>query len=273
MQTFSLTFILLILLIPVLPLPAQTEAVRRLKDISPPDSTYSRLPVQPGSFAWWLRTLPLKPPGSPVMRYNGKIHRSAEDSTVAAVIDLDMRGRKLEQCMDILIRIYTGYMWQQGRTGEISLPLPGNYWLSWLDWKRGIRPRFNGIRVTLYASAEADSSFQNFENYLRLIYSESHTQQFYHNLRKIERRELQIGDILISKGSKSHAVIIADLVRNEQGELLALVGHGDTPACEFYIINYRKDNPWVPVNFELDIIPLPIKRQMKWDGLRRFMER
>ena len=273
MRTISSILGLLFLLLNAIPLFAQNDEIRILKNIPPPSSACSRLPVEPGSFANWLHNLPLKPPGSPVLKYNGKIHKSAQDTTVAAVVNLDMQGRKLEQCMDILIRLYAEYMWQGGRAEKMSLPLPGNFWLNWMDWEKGIRPEFHGIQVKFKVNAAVDSSFENFENYLRLIYSESHTQQFYHNLKRIEKDELQIGDFIVSKGSKSHAVMVVDLVRNEQADLLALFGQGDTPACEFYIMNYRKNDPWFPVDFKLEKIPLPVKKQMTWDGLRRFIVR
>jgi hypothetical protein len=175
--------------------------------------------------------------------------------------------------MDILIRLYAEYLWQKKSADGLLLPLPGGVWLSWPEWREGLRPEFHGVQVKLKPRAVADSSFQNYENYLRLIYSESHTQQFYHGLKRIDRQDLQIGDFIVSRGSKSHAVMIVDLARNKQGQLVALIGHGDTPACEFYLLKNRVNNPWFPVNFEQEKLPLPVKKVMKWEGLRRFLQR
>jgi hypothetical protein len=252
------------------PVKAQNYTVQTVQDIAITDSAYQRILLPAESFGSWLRNLVLKPETSPVLNYKGKIHKSAADTTVARVIALDLQGRRNEQCMDILIRFYAEYLWQTKQADDLSLPLPGGIWFRWIDWRAGLRPEFNGIHMKLKSSAETDSSFQNYENYLRMIYAESHTQQFYHELRRVDPGDLQVGDFIVSKGSKSHAVMIVDLARNRQGQWLALFGQGDTPACEFYILQKQKSEPWFPLNFDVERIPLPIKRHMKWEGLRRF---
>ena len=82
------------------PLIAQTT----IGEIPLPSADYHRLPAGPGSFAAWLRQRPLKNKDLPVLDYRGRIFKAAGDSVVAAVLDLDIKGRRLEQCMDIIIR-------------------------------------------------------------------------------------------------------------------------------------------------------------------------
>ena len=142
----------------------------------------------------------------------------------------------------------------------------------WQEWQEGMRPKFKGIHVSMQQSERPDSSFSNFESYLRTIYAESHTQQFYHGYLPIKWNELQIGDFIVKKGSKAHAIMITDLAEDDQGNLQMLIGHGDTPACQFYLLSYKKNQPWFPVDFSEDILPLPIRRKMRWTGLRRFSE-
>ena len=231
---------------------------------------FNRILVQQTSFASWLRNLPLKSPGSSVLDYRGKVYKNGNDSTVAAVVDWEIFGRRMEQCMDILIHFYAEYLRQNSRENEIIFPLPGGYWLGWKDWKKGWRPIFRGINMTMRKCATHDSSQNAFTSYLHTIFAESHTQQFYHGYKPIDRHNVKIGDFIVRKGSKSHAVMIMDLAINEKEQLIALIGHGDTPACQFYLFNYQKNNPWFPLNFENDHLTLPIRKKMKWDGLRRF---
>jgi hypothetical protein len=231
---------------------------------------FSRVSVDSAGFAGWLRNLVLKSPGSSVLDYRGKVYKSGNDSTVSAVVDWDILGQRMEQCMDILVHFYAEYLRQNNRENEIHFPLPGGYWLDWKDWKNGWRPIFKGITMTLGKKAAYDSSQKAFISYLNTIFAESHTQQFYHGYKVIDRHNVQIGDFIVTQGSKSHAVMIMDLAVNEQGQLIALIGHGDTPACQFYLFNYQKNNPWFPLNFENDHLPLPIRKKMSWDGLRRF---
>jgi hypothetical protein len=98
----------------------------------------------------------------------------------------------------------------------------------------------------------------------------SHTQQFYHAYEPITTNELQIGDFIVKKGSKAHAVMIVDLCQDQNGNKMMLVGHGDTPACQFYLLKYKGKQPWFPIDFTNQILPLPIRRKMPWSGLRRF---
>ncbi len=240
-----------------------------LKHIKQP-AGFHRVKIIENSFAEWLQNLPLKTSESPVVDFRGKIFKSKDDSTVAAVIDYNIKGKRLEQCMDILVRFYAEYLWQQNRTDELNLPLPGGYQIDWKSWKQGFRPFFSGIDVTIKRSKNPDSSKQNYDKYLRTVFSESHTQQFYYAYKTIDRRKVRIGDFIVKKGVEGHAVMIVDLAQNDKDELIALIGQGDTPACEFYLLNYRKNNPCFPLVFSIKELPLPIRKKITWDGLRRF---
>ena len=249
-----------------------SSAQRTIGSIPLPDSACTRVIPGENSFGAWLINLSLMPAGSPVLDYRKRIYKSDEDTTIAAVVDMDISGRRLEQCMDILIRLYAQYLWDNDRSGELNLPLPGGYWLAWKDWKIGIRPVFKGIKVSYKKSAVRDDSFSQFEAYLRNIYAESHTQQFYHQYTPVQPENVQIGDFFVLKGSKSHAVMVVDLMITPAGAKYALIGHGDTPACQFHLLNLRKSQPWIPLNPNTHHLPLPIRRKMTWDGLRRFSQ-
>ena len=172
--------------------------------------------------------------------------------------------------MDILVRLYAEYLWYKKQVGNFILPIPGGHWLEWQEWRAGFRPVFRGIDVSMFRSAQPDSSLQSYMTFLNTVYSESHTQQFYHAYKPVERREVLIGDIIIKKGTKGHAIMIVDLAKNEHDQLIALIGNGDTPACQFFLLNFKKDNPWIPLDFDQERLSLPLKRRMTWDGLRRF---
>jgi hypothetical protein len=260
----------LILLIIILYGAGAVRAQIRVLDIPLPSSSFKRLPAEPGSFGEWLRHLTLKEKKTPVLDFRGKVFKSGEDSIVASVLDIDIKGRRLEQCMDIIVRIYADYLWAGKQTAELSLPLPGGTYLNWVTWKDGFRPIFKGIKVTLKKNAAPDSSKQSYTKYLNTVFAESHTQQFYYAYKPVPREEIAIGDFIVKKGTTGHAVMIVDLAKNSHGDLIALVGNGDTPACQFFLINYKNKQPWVPLSFDKNQLELPLKRKMTWDGLRRF---
>jgi hypothetical protein len=236
----------------------------------PPPPGFERFTVDGNSFAQWLRQLHIKPVPSPVLDYRGRIHKKSSDSTIAAVIDLDVSGERMQQCMDILVRLRAEYLWHHQSSDQISFPLPGGYSLDWTAWLQGYRPQFKGIQMTLRKTNIPDSSRKNFESYLHTLFAESHTQQFYHAYPAIEQNQIKPGDFIVKKGSKSHAILIVDLAVDTNGSIVALIGHGDTPACEFHLLNYKETNPWFPLEKSQKIVPLPIRRKMSWDGLRRF---
>ena len=252
-----------------LPVHAQST----VGEIPLPDKEYQRVVVEKGSFGAWLRVLPLKPAGSPVLDYRGRIYKSAEDTAVGAVIDMDIHGRRLEQCMDILVRLYAEYVWQAGAADELILPLPGGYWLGWKSWAQGFRTQYQGVKVSLIHRESPDYSPKNFDRYLREIYANSHTLQFYYNYEPIDYSAVQPGDVIIKNGRKKHAVMIVDLAQNSTGDLIGLIGHGDTPACQFFLLRHNKNTLWFALDKDQEHLPLPIRRKMSWTGLRRLSER
>ena len=262
----NILYIIIILWI----LGAPVSAQKMIGDIPLPSSKYTRIPMAEDSFGSWLRLQPLKAAGSDVLDFRDRIYKSGKDSTVAYVMDINISGRRMEQCMDILVRLYTSFLWQSGEQENITFPLPGGYWLDWPDWRDGWRPKFKSIQVAMQHIAQADSSRKNLDTYLRTIYANSHTQQFYHGYVQIAQDEIQIGDFIVLKGSKSHAVLITDLARDSLGNLIALIGHGDTPACQFHLLRYSSQQVWFPLDFNAKVLPLPIRRKMRWTGLRRF---
>ena len=240
-----------------------------IERISPPTG-FKRVPVDSNSFGFWLRQMPLLAENSHVKDYKNRIFKKSSDSTVAAVVAYNIKGRNLEQCMDILLGLWAAYLIEKGWQGEIKFPLPDGLMLSWSDWAKGIRPKFKGAHFYLDKNTKPDSSDRNFRRYLNTIFEYSSSQTFYHYYKTIDPTDLRVGDFIVKKGDKGHAVIIIDLARDENGNLVALIGQGDTPACQFYLLNYKKGNPWFPVEISTDVLPLSIKKEIHWDGLRRF---
>ncbi len=237
--------------------------------IKPPPG-YHRAEVVAGNFACWLRGLPLKSDEAPVLDYLGRTTLNSNDTTLAFVVDYPIYGKKLEQCMDILYRWYAEYLLAHKRGKKINFYMPGGYILSWNDWKKGLRPDYKGLNFKLRKTAEPDSSRSVFEEYVREIFYYSFTQTAYFAYPTIKIDNLQIGDFIVKKGSKGHAVMIMDMVIDENGNKLVIVGHGGTPAREFHFLYYKRNNPWFPIDANRDYIDLPIKKKMTWDGLRRF---
>jgi len=231
---------------------------------------FKRVQVSASSFAAYLRRLPLMPEGSPVLDYRGRVIKKGTDSTVAAVVDMDIRGRKLEQCMDILLRFYSSYLMETEQRDKILFPLPDGLRLSWKDWADGFRPQFKGVHFSLRKTSRPDESLQNFNRYLNTIYNATGSQTFFHFYPPVPLQDIRIGDFITRKQRRGHAVLIVDMVENAQGDKQILVGQGDTPACAFYILKNKNGSPWFPLDESKAFPALPIRKKMFWLGLRRF---
>jgi len=251
-------------------LPSIDSDAENIESRFHPPEGFKRIPVDTNSFAQWLRNMPLLPSGSPVLDYRGRIFKSADDTSVTAVINMNINRQNLLQCMDVIIRFRMEYQWEKGLKNNISSILPDGLPLSWPQWSDGYRPGFAGAHYYLKKIAKENSTYQNFKKYLNQIFELTGTQAFYHYYPDVEPADVRIGDFIIKKGNHGHAVMIIDLACNEQGEMLALIGQGDTPACQFYLLRYNKDSVWFPVDFSAKYLPLPIKKKMCWSDLRRF---
>jgi len=193
-------------------LSASTAAKDTIKKRFHPPEGFSRVVVPENSFAARLRQLPLQKEGSPVLDLRGRAFKQSDDSTVAAVVDMNIKGRRLEQCMDILLRFYTDYLVEQGRRDSIQFPLPAGRLFSWKQWRAGFRPYFKGLHFQLQKSAAADRSGKSFYRYLDTIFSYSGSQTFYHHFPPVPLANVRIGDFIVRKEAKGHAILIVDMV-------------------------------------------------------------
>ncbi len=82
-----------------------------------PPSGYVRQHCSADSFGEYLRNLPLKPNGSPVLFYDGSLKNSNKH---AAVLDMDIGDRDLQQCADAIMRIRAEYFFNRKEYDQIS---------------------------------------------------------------------------------------------------------------------------------------------------------
>src|SRR5689334_8098148 len=95
--------------------PATSDDALAARIAPPPGCT--RLPAADGTFAAWLRGLPLAAAGAPVRLFDG---RPKSDATVAAaVLDIDVGSRDLQQCADAVMRLRAEWLWAAGKADEV----------------------------------------------------------------------------------------------------------------------------------------------------------
>ncbi|MHB9023391.1 MAG: DUF4846 domain-containing protein [Armatimonadota bacterium] len=213
---------------------------------------YARVAVAPGSFAEWLRGLPLKKGQPPVLLYNGA---KKNDQTVhVAVVNMDVGRADLQQCADAVMRLRAEYLFAAGKARKVHFNFTNGSRADFAKWADGYRPVVNGNRVRWVRNARPDASYQSFRAYLTRVFQFAGTASLSKELTAVrDVKQMQIGDVFIKGGFPGHAVIVVDMARNSRtGKSLFLLAQSYMPAQEVHILKNPVDqrlSPWYPVDF------------------------
>lgn len=190
--------------------------------IAPPTGA-TRVAVADGSFAAWLRRLPMLPPEQLVHLYDGSL--KPRQDVHHAVVDLDVARRDLQQCADAVMRLWAEYLFATGQTDRIKFhPEPGKP--KAISWWGGNRRAGWSIFLT---KVFADAGTASLEAEL-----------------PVATGAVQPGDVLIQGGHPGHAVLVLD-VAEKGGERYLLIGQSYMPAQQFHVVKNLGDaatSPW-----------------------------
>lgn len=228
-----------------------SKADNLLQRFPAPDG-FTRIELQPGSFAHWLRGLPLKPGNPPVHYYDGR--EVDYQRGHAAVIDLDLSNRDLQQCADAIIRLRGEYLWQQGKAQEVGFRFTSGDLSTFSEWAEGMRPIVSGSSVGWEKRAQPDTSYRSFRDYLESIFMYAGTLSLQRDLNKIKRSEARSGDVIIQGGSPGHGVLILDVAEDANGKKMMLLAQSYMPAQDMHVLkNLGEPNlgSWFPLDFHV----------------------
>lgn len=204
---------------------AVAEGQSLAERIAPPAGA-ARPPLSRRSFGGWLRHLPLLPAGSPVRLFDGRL--KARQDVHAAVADLDVPRRDLQQCADAIMRLRAEYLLASGRPEAIAFhPDIG-------------KPR----ALTYHGASRAD-----FMRYLIRVFAEAGSASLQAELPRASG-PVQPGDVLIQGGHPGHAVLVLDVAEAQVGATrrrYLLIGQSFMPAQQFHVVRNLGDaalSPW-----------------------------
>lgn len=238
----------LLLAWPWLPEGAQRETLR--ERFAPP-AGYAREAPPEGSFGAWLRELPLLPAGAPVLLFDGR--PKARQDVHAAVVDLDVGRRDLQQCADAVMRLRAEYLFAAGRAGEVAFDATSGDRLPFARWARGERPvpEAGGRRLRWTPGGRADSSHAALRRYLDVVFGYAGSYSLARELRPLPAAELQPGDVFIQGGFPGHAVIVLDVARAVDGRRAFLLAQSYMPAQQVHVLRRPASaSPWYPLEPE-----------------------
>lgn len=221
---------------------------------------YQRVAVAPGSFGAYLQNLPLKPAGTHTLIYTGAIART--DAYTAAVIDLSVGTRDLQQCADAVMRLRGEYLYAKGNYETISFNFTSGFKCDFVHYANGYRYS-NGRWVQ---QAKKDYSYASFMRYMTLVFSYAGTLSLEKELKPVVNSTgLQAGDVFIHGGTPGHCFIVLDVAENALHQKRFLLAQSFMPAQNIQVL--RNSSPWLSLN---ELVAIPYGELVNTKYLRRF---
>lgn len=212
---------------------------------------YKRVQTSESSFAHWLRHIPLKEGNPKVLLFNGQ--EKANQSAHAAVIDLDVGTKDLQQCADAVMRLRAEYLLSVKKWYDISFNFTSGDACRYKEWTEGYRPVINGNAVNFVMKASPDNTYAEFKNYMQMVFNYCGTASLSKEMTPVDLENIIAGNVFIQGGFPGHAVIVMDVAKHEEtGEKIFLLAQSYMPAQEMHILKNFNDNalsPWFSANF------------------------
>ncbi len=234
----------------------------------PPD--YERIKTEEKSFYKYLRELPLKPHGSDVLFFDGKIKENK--NIYDGVIDLKIGDKDLHQCADAIMRLRAEYLFGIGNYDKIHFNFTNGFLADYSEWMKGKRIVVKVNRTYWKQTTTPSNTYNDFWKYMEIIFTYAGTYSLSNELIPVNIDDLKIGDIFIQGGFPGHAVIVVNMAVNPKtNEKIFLLAQSYMPAQELQILKNPNDeniSPWYSVNFQ-DELRTPEWKFQKSD-LKRF---
>ncbi len=243
----------------------------RLIDRIAAPNDYERIFAPAGSFADWLRNLPLKPGNPAVLLYNG-IQKQYQHGH-AAVFDIDIGDKDLQQCADAAIRLFAEFHYSRNKNDSIAFRITNGDLVKYRKWINGYRPQVANDRVTWSKQTVTDSSYAGFRKYLDFIFNYAGSYSLSQQLMSVTNvNSIRAGDIFIQGGFPGHAVMVMDVaVHQSTGEKVFLLGQSYMPAQDFHLLKNLNEplmSPWYRITSD-SILDTP-EWTFSYSDLKRF---
>jgi hypothetical protein len=198
-----------------------------------------------------LQNLNLKPAGTIAKNYDGSIKKPQD--VYAAVVDIDVGDKDLQQCADAVMRLRAEYLYSQNRFDEIHFNFTSGFNAQYSKWRDGFRISVKGNSVSWIKKYNESKSYDDFREYLNIVFTYAGTLSLAKELKAVNISEMKIGDVFIKGGSPGHAVIIVDMAVNEKtGDKIFLLAQSYMPAQDIQILKNPVNtslSPWYSTDF------------------------
>lgn len=235
--------------------PAFPDTATKYKAIGdyPVPVGYERVALKEPAFGRYLRNFPLRMDQDTVYLYNGSPKRNQH--VHAAILDLPIGKRDLQQCADVVMHLRAAYLYRQKAYDKIRFHLA------------------SGKIADYQKYAKGDYSEKKFQQYLVRVYSYANTRSLRKQMTPVNVQNMQVGDAFVQAGQPyGHAMIVVDMAINKTtGKKAFMLAQGFMPAQDAQLVinpQSAKNSPW----YDLDFGNVLITPEWQFDAtdLRRF---
>lgn len=252
--------------------PDLPKAHDTLEQRFPAPAGFARVAVAAGSFGEFLRALPLAPPGSPVLTYQGKVLHDASHPNVAAVVAIDVGKADLQQCADSVIRMHAEWQWSLGRRDQ-RYATAGSAPMSFAKYLAGERTYWKDGKLALKNVGPTAATHAGFRSWLDQVFGSANTASLAKEAKPIAVADLKPGDFVVMPGVPfGHAVLVLDVARASDGRRVALLGQGFMPAQSFHVLRRSPKETWFVLDEASGKLETPFWEPFPWSALRRLPE-
>lgn len=211
--------------------------------IAPPDG-FRRVMVPDGSFADWLRHLPVLPVGTPVHSAGNRTLIAGDAPELAAVIALTPNTEALGAA-GMMVRLRAEYAWHAKRLDRLAFHFETGQRMSWLAWASGVRALNGPDGIRFEKTGTTTDDRETFCAWMETQLQFTSCASLLDDTRPVRDGTIATGDLFLANEKKAHSMMVLDVAVSEDGDLAVLIGGGGTPARSLHILNGNDDSPWI----------------------------
>jgi hypothetical protein len=214
---------------------------------SPPPG-YERMAMPEQSFGYYLQHFPLLPHGTDVLFFNGK--KKPKD-VHAAVLDIDVGTKDLQQCADAIMRLYAEHLFEKKQFDEIGFHFTNGFYCDYVSWRNGKRIQVDGNKTKWVQRSSYSDTWETFRSYMEFVFIYAGTISMSKELTAVDYKHLEPGHVFVQGGSPGHAVVVVDCAVNDRGEKMYLLAQSYMPAQSIHVLKNLNDpeiSPWYKLN-------------------------
>ena len=228
-----------------------------------------RVAVAAGSWGEWLRYLPLRPAGTLARTYTGAL--KSPQNVVAAVVNIDVGKKDLQQCADAVIRLRAEFGFSRN-PNQVHFHLTTGYDFWFSDYVAGRTFRVVNEEVVPATKPAETATHAALARYLVPTFGYAGTLSLSRELRLMPLATVQPGDVFIHGGAPGHAVLVVDVAENPlTHQKFMLLAQSYMPAQSIHVLRNVDDKrlgAWFAVNPEEEVVATP-----EWDFAREELGR